>query len=203
MEKMKLLVDLPGIGAPVASTFLQFFYPSSFPIIDRRTVAVLCHFGYIQHKSTGIAQYPAFMAAVLAVRDCCPKWGLREIDRAVFAYHKQNTALFGTLSEPNTPGSYHRGCWTPRKIDKILWTYGREEDSSRIVEKRIVENLQDLKPQNIASPHGCEKELGMTNHEMIAAAVENHRGRDFVNSRDRKDRLRGFPSVLQGESSSE
>jgi hypothetical protein len=108
MERMKLLVDLPGVGAPVASTFLQFLYPSVFPIIDRRTV--LRHFGYIQRKSTGIAQYPEFMAAVLAVRDCCPKWSLREIDRAVFAYHKQNTALFGTLSEPRSAGAYHRAC---------------------------------------------------------------------------------------------
>jgi hypothetical protein len=110
MERMRLLVDLPGIGAPVASTFLQFIYPSSFPIIDRRTVDVLRHFGYIQYKSTGIAQYPAFMAAVLALRDYCPKWSLREIDRAVFAFHKQNTALFGTLSKPNASGTYHRAC---------------------------------------------------------------------------------------------
>ena len=103
MERMKLLVDLPGIGAPVASTFLQFLYPSSFPIIDRRTVDVLRHLGYIKYKSTGMPQYPAFMAAILAIHDRCTKWSLREIDRAVFAYHKQNTALFGTLSEPKTP----------------------------------------------------------------------------------------------------
>jgi hypothetical protein len=110
MERMRLLIDLPGIGAPVASTFLHFIFPSSFPIIDRRTVDVLRHFGYIQYKSTGIAQYPAFMAAVLAIRDHYPKWSLREIDRAVFSFHKQNTSLFGTLSKPNTPGNYHRAC---------------------------------------------------------------------------------------------
>ncbi len=110
MERMKLLVELPGIGAPVASTFLQFLYPSFFPIIDRRTVDVLRHFGYIQHKSTGINQYPSFMEAILAIRGSYPKWSLREIDRAVFAYHKQNAALFGTLSKPNNPGSYHRAC---------------------------------------------------------------------------------------------
>lgn len=110
MERMNLLVELPGIGAPVASTILQFLYPSSFPIIDRRTVTVLRHFGYITRKSTGIAQYPAFMVAVLAVRDSCPKWSLREIDRAIFAYHKQNVALFGTLSEPSNSGRYHRAC---------------------------------------------------------------------------------------------
>ena len=110
MERMNLLVDLPGIGAPVASTFLQFMYPSSFPIIDRRTVDVLRHFGYIEYKSTGIAQYPAFMMAVLAIQDQHPKWSLREIDRAAFSFHKQNTALFGTLSRPNTPAGHYRAC---------------------------------------------------------------------------------------------
>lgn len=110
MERMKLLVDLPGIGAPVASTFLQFLYPSSFPIIDRRTVDVLRHFGYIRYKSTDISQYPAFMTAVLAIRDHYPKWSLREIDRAIFSFHKQNASLFGTLSKLNTAGSYHRAC---------------------------------------------------------------------------------------------
>ena len=110
MKRMTLLVELPGIGAPVASTFLQFLYPSSFPIIDRRTVDVLRHFGDIRYKSTGIVQYPAFKAAILAIRDQYPKWSLREIDRAIFSFHKQNTALFGTLSKPNTTGSYHRAC---------------------------------------------------------------------------------------------
>ena len=104
MKRMELLVDLPGIGAPVASTFLQFLYPSSFPIIDRRTVDVLRHFRCIQRKSTGIAQYSEFMSAILAVRERCPKWSLREIDRAVFAYHKQNPTLFGTLNQPNNIG---------------------------------------------------------------------------------------------------
>ncbi len=94
MERMKLLIDLPGIGAPVASTFLQFIYPSSFPIIDRRTVDVLRHFGYIQYKSTGIAQYPAFMAAVLAIRDHHPKWSLREIKTACLSLSISRTPRY-------------------------------------------------------------------------------------------------------------
>lgn len=107
MERMHLLVNLPGIGAPTASTILQFLYPSHFPIIDRRTVAVLRHFGYIKCKSTTIAQYPAFMAAVLAIHVTYSQWSLRKIDRAVFAFHKQNISLFGTLSKPS---KHHRSC---------------------------------------------------------------------------------------------
>ncbi len=100
-EKMKLLVGLYGFGAPVASTFLQFIYPSTFPIIDRRTVDVLRHFGCIQYKSTGIAQYPAFKTSILKTHENYPKWSLREIDRALFSFHKQNSELFGSLANPN------------------------------------------------------------------------------------------------------
>ncbi len=92
MEKVKLLDDLPGIGAPIASTFLHFLCPKSFPIFSRSTVNVLSSFGYnIQPNSTGIAQYKAFMETFLEIKDCCPKWSLRDIDRAVFAYHKLST----------------------------------------------------------------------------------------------------------------
>ena len=99
MSKMNLLVSLPGIGAPVASTFLQFIYPSSFPIIDRRTVDVLRYFNYIRYKSTGISQYYAFMSAILDLQALYPKWSLREIDRAIFSYHKKNPKIFGTLGK--------------------------------------------------------------------------------------------------------
>jgi len=110
-EKMNLLVDkLYGFGAPVASTFLQFIYPSAFPIVDRRTVDVLRYFGYIQYKSTGIAQYAAFKAAILKIQEKCPKWNLREIDRALFSFHKQNLELFGTLANPNHRADLPKRC---------------------------------------------------------------------------------------------
>jgi len=99
MEKMKILIALQGIGVPVASTFLHFLYPSSFPIIDRRTVDVLRYFGYIRHKSIDIKRYPSFWQAILSIREYS-QYSLREIDRAIFAYHKQNPELFGKLSKP-------------------------------------------------------------------------------------------------------
>ncbi|MHB0959306.1 MAG: hypothetical protein ACYC0X_23455 [Pirellulaceae bacterium] len=87
-EKMRTLDDMPIIGPPVASTILHFLHPSSFPIFDVRTVAVLRHFGCIQHKSTGFNQYAAFRHAVLSLQQSLPKWSLRQIDKAMFAYHK-------------------------------------------------------------------------------------------------------------------
>jgi len=108
-NKMTLLTSLRGIGAPVASTFLHFIYPNSFPIFDQRTVGVLRYFRYIYSKSTELAQYPAFRSAVLKIQASCPEWSLREIDRAVFAFHKLNDEIFGTLSKPSKTG-YHRSC---------------------------------------------------------------------------------------------
>ncbi|MBM4141170.1 MAG: hypothetical protein FJ242_06735 [Nitrospira sp.] len=99
MEKMRVLIDLQGIGVPVASTILHFIYPQSFPIIDQRTVDVLKHFGYIQHKSRDLKRYPAFKEAILLLKQRYPRWFLGEIDRAMFAYHKQNPDLFGKLTK--------------------------------------------------------------------------------------------------------
>ncbi len=96
--KMQLLVALPGIGAPVASTLLHFLHPATFPIIDRRTVDVLHHAEHLQHSGTDTQQYPRFRQAVLALRDDLAPLDLREIDRALFAYHKQHPEIFGSLS---------------------------------------------------------------------------------------------------------
>lgn len=99
-HKITLLTSLYGIGAPVASTILHFIYPFTFPIFDRRTVDVLLHYELIQHKSTGVNQYPAFREAILRIQRNCPDWNLRQIDRALFAFHKNNPSIFGTLSQP-------------------------------------------------------------------------------------------------------
>lgn len=98
IEKMKMLVELDGIGVPVASTILHFIYPIVFPIMDQRNVEVLCHFGYIDYKSRDLKRYPAFMNAIASIRNRCPRGDLRTIDRALFAYHKQHPNLFGKLN---------------------------------------------------------------------------------------------------------
>jgi hypothetical protein len=59
-EKMKLLVALPGIGAPVASTILHFIFPEIFPIYDFRTTEVLNRFGCLKSKTVSTVRYPEF-----------------------------------------------------------------------------------------------------------------------------------------------
>jgi thermostable 8-oxoguanine DNA glycosylase len=85
--KLPILDDLYGIGIPVASTILHFIYPSSFPIMDIRVTEVLYYSGYLNAKSRTQNNYDNFRRIILniAQQTKCP---LREIDKALFAYHK-------------------------------------------------------------------------------------------------------------------
>jgi len=87
-EKLGTLICLRGIGAPVGSTILHFIYPDSFPIIDIRTTETLNYAGRIRSKSTDVLRYPSFRSAMLQIAQENPAFSLREIDRALFAYHK-------------------------------------------------------------------------------------------------------------------
>ena len=93
-EKMKVLVELPGIGAPVAATILHFIYPGVFPIYDFRTVETLRHFGYLGRKTVSVANYHEFRKAISDIQIAVRRYNLRQIDRALFAYHKINTGIF-------------------------------------------------------------------------------------------------------------
>lgn len=86
-RKLPILDDLYGIGVPVASTILHFIYPSIFPIMDIRVSEVLYYSGYLTAKSRTQNNYVKFRRVILNVAQQS-KCTLREIDRALFAYHK-------------------------------------------------------------------------------------------------------------------
>ena len=92
-EKLKTLLQLHGIGAPVGSTILHFIYPSSFPIIDIRTAETLHYAGRIESKSTDFSHYASFRSEMLRILRDNPGFSLRDIDRALFAYHKAYLSL--------------------------------------------------------------------------------------------------------------
>lgn len=87
-EKLKTLLRLHGIGAPVGSTILHFIYPNSFPIIDVRTTETLHHAARIASSSTASSHYATFRSEMLNIARENSCFTLREIDRALFAYHK-------------------------------------------------------------------------------------------------------------------
>lgn len=82
-------VKLPGVEAATGSTIIHFIHPENMPIIDVRTVEVLFKAGLVRSERRGLDQYEEFRSAIDGIRRGCPRWSLREIDRALFAYHKQ------------------------------------------------------------------------------------------------------------------
>jgi hypothetical protein len=87
-QKLIVLLQLYGIGAPVGSTILHFMYPNIFPIIDIRTAETLHCAGRIESRLTSLVHYPAFKSEILKINRDNPCFSLRKIDRALFAYHK-------------------------------------------------------------------------------------------------------------------
>ncbi len=104
-DKMNLLTTLPGVGAPVASTILNFIFPQIFPIYDFRTVEVLNSCCYLKNKTVSPKRYPEFQKAILKIRTELVHYSLRQIDHALFAYHKIN---FGKS-----------GKYTPRYVKRL------------------------------------------------------------------------------------
>jgi len=88
--RLPLLCTLYGIGVPVGSTILHFLSPATTPIMDIRTVETLHEAGLIKHKSRTLNSFVPFKNAIVDISVSCPQWSLRQIDRALFAYHKLN-----------------------------------------------------------------------------------------------------------------
>jgi hypothetical protein len=87
-QKLIILLRLYGIGTPVGSTILHFMYPNAFPIIDIRTAETLHYAGRIESSLTGFSRYASFQSEMLRIARENPIFTLREIDRALSAYHK-------------------------------------------------------------------------------------------------------------------
>lgn len=87
-RKLEILVGLYGIGVPVGSTILHFIYPDRFPIMDIRTAETLHYAERIESKQRDLKRYPPFCSVILDIRQKHPRCSLRQIDRALFAYHK-------------------------------------------------------------------------------------------------------------------
>jgi hypothetical protein len=80
---------LPGFGAPTGTTLIHFIHPQTMPIIDVRTAEVLWQAGIVSTDRTGLEHYEEFRRGIQSICQRGPRWTLREIDRALFAYHKQ------------------------------------------------------------------------------------------------------------------
>jgi len=149
VDKMNELEALPGIGAPIASTILHFIFPDDFPIYDFRTVEVLYYFRYIKFKTARLSHYQEFQEVLKDLRTNLVHFNLRQIDRALFAFHKNNSLEISKSININTNNH------TIRHSTKTNLSFIR----------RIIEKRNDLSiPEVIKSI--CE-ELG-TNCKVIS-----------------------------------
>ena len=80
---------LPGIDTATATTIIHFLHPQEMPIMDVRTVDVLHKFGYISQRKVSIGGYEEFRQAIGLIARELPGRTYRQIDRALFTYHKE------------------------------------------------------------------------------------------------------------------
>ena len=87
--KLWILTSLEGWGIPMASTMLHFLHPNRFPIVDYRVLQVLRdRTGFIANRDTekGYWRYYSEIHYIMRTTGC----RMREIDRALWAFHKKN-----------------------------------------------------------------------------------------------------------------
>ncbi|MDP3062607.1 MAG: hypothetical protein Q8O40_05275 [Chloroflexota bacterium] len=87
--KLHVLLALRGVGVPVASTILHFLLPGAFPIFDVHARGTLAKVG-TWTRSVGDARADAWMEYVAIMRKIAHAAGvgLRELDKALYAYDK-------------------------------------------------------------------------------------------------------------------
>lgn len=149
-----------GLGVAGASGLLALMYPSVFGTVDQFVVKAL-------RKVRGLPE-----ADILIHMD---EDSLATTDGVILIRIMQRKSAELNLL-------FHTEAWTPRKIDKILWTYGREQDSSRTVNQHI--NKSGKRP--MAPSNGQQRRAEMTNHEMIAAAMKGRHG-EILSTGDIRD----------------
>jgi len=88
-NKLGQLKKLYGIGVSIASCILHFIYPDDYPIVDVRTVEALQLLGYIDKdvKRDTIKGYHTYRSIIFELSKKV-KRNLREIDKALFKFHK-------------------------------------------------------------------------------------------------------------------
>lgn len=150
-ERMKVLVALPGIGAPIASVILHFIFPTVFPIYDFRTTETLYYFGYINSKIVSLRRYREFQETIQRLRKELVRYDLRQIDRALFAFHKIS---FNRKKGYSFHNSKSRPIITSKKTERSIPTLvksiceelganGRLIERREIIQKAIQHGLNE------------------------------------------------------------
>jgi hypothetical protein len=100
---LSLACEIKGLGTAGASGLLALMYPTAFATVDQFAVKALRGVGGLPEE----AELAKMKPESLTIRNGIVLIGIMRRKAA------ENNCLFGVTT------------WTPRKIDQILWTYGR------------------------------------------------------------------------------
>jgi len=100
---LKTAREIKGLGISGASGLLSVMYPAEFATVDQFVVKALSKTDVVETAGPLSKMNPM----ALTIRDGVFLIGLLR-DKA-----RDNNRVFGTTS------------WSPRQVDKVLWTYGR------------------------------------------------------------------------------
>lgn len=100
---LSLACEIQGLGTAGASGLLAVMYPDTFATVDQFVVKALREVERLPERAALSRMKPEGLS---------PRDGVLLIS-IMQRKAAENNRLFGTIG------------WTPRKIDKVLWTYGR------------------------------------------------------------------------------
>lgn len=173
---LKTAQEIRGLGCAGASGLLSLLYPRSFGTVDQFAVKAL-------REVNGLPEADTLRRM--------NENSLTTTDGVVLIQIMQRKAtqlnqLFGTPE------------WTPRKIDMILWTYGRRSDPPKVDALASQKTTSSLRPAKTVLQRNQDHKLPLTNHGMIASALENYRDKILTTSEIKKIVFGAFPHFSEG-----
>lgn len=168
--------DIHGLGCAGASGLLSLLYPRTFGTVDQFAAKAL-------REVNGLPE--ANVLRLMNENSLTTKEGV-VLFRIMQRKAAQLNELFRTLE------------WTPRKIDMILWTYGRQSEPPKVDAPTSRKTIFSLRPKRKVLPRNQDQKLPLSNHGMIASALESYRGKIFTTSEIKTIVLWAFPHFSKG-----
>ncbi|MBK9623217.1 MAG: hypothetical protein IPO38_01260 [Rhodocyclaceae bacterium] len=88
--------------------------------------------------------------------------------------------------------------WTPRKIDMVLWTYGRQSVPPKENAPASQKTKSPRRREERINQRNRDHDLPLSNHEMIASALETFHGKVLTTSEIKKIVISAFPHFSEG-----
>jgi hypothetical protein len=168
-NKVGILLSLPGVGVPVASTILHFLYPERFPIMDVRTAEVLYFSAkLIKSKQRDSNNYDPFRVAIMNIHQKCSGCSLREIDRSLSAFHKlELEPKLRKMTEPLKHLGEGKGKFAPVGKERNLVaierfkrrTFPRGYEDLAYMQRKLYETIKEMAGSD-KSRRFTKKEIG-------------------------------------------